>query len=78
MGQVDDLLCLPSIGHKGFLHQTGLTCHQSLTRHIEMMGVWRADIDQIHVRVSDQLCITAICFRDLPLMGEGLRLIEGS
>ena len=75
VGQVDDLLRLPTVRHKRLLHQTGLASQQCLARHIVMMRVGRTHIDKIHLRIGHQLGIRAVCLLHIPFTGKLIRLL---
>lgn len=76
--QIQHFLCLTSVCHKGFLHQTGLACQNGFLRHIVVMRVWGTDIDQVHIGVGNEFAVRTVCFLDVPLLGKGNCLLQGS
>ena len=72
MCKIEDFLGLPCICHKGFLHQTRLTGQQCLTRHIKMMRVGRANVNEVNVRIGNKTGIGAVCLCNVPLGSKGI------
>ena len=78
VGKIQDLLRLPCIGHKGLLHEAGLAGFYRRLRHIVVVRVRRADVDEVDVGVSDEFGIRAVGAGDAPLRGESLRRIQST
>ena len=78
MGQVDDVLRLAGIGHKGLLNQAGLACQQGRLGDVVVMGVRGGDIHEVHIRGGQQRLVGAIGLWDVPLSGKSLCLLNGS
>ena len=66
MGEGQDFLRLPGIRHKSLFNQTRLAGKQCLPRHVGVVGVGRAYIDKVDVRVSYQLAVRAVGIFDVP------------
>ena len=57
LGKVKDSLGLGGVCHESLFHQAGLALPYRLHRHVEMVGMRCGDIDQVHVRIVQQVSV---------------------
>ena len=66
------------VEHEALLHQAGFTGEDSVAGVFEVAGMRRGDINQLDIRVLQQIRIRAVCAFDAESAGKGLRLFQGA